>query len=101
MGRVLAVFLVLAVASGAACPAYAVRADRAVVVVIDGLRYTESLGDPSGSLVPRMAALCSLGTRVEPFLNDGGTWTKAAIPASWMGGWFGSRDTVLDGQATQ
>ena len=101
MGRVLAAVLVLAAASGAACPACAARADRAVVVVIDGLRYSESLGDPSGSFTPRMAALCSLGTRVEPFLNDGDTWTKAAIPASWMGGWFGSRDTVLDGEATQ
>jgi len=101
VGRLPAVVLVLAVVSAVACPAYAARADRAVVVVIDGLRYTESLGDPSGSFTPRMAALCSLGTRVEPFLNDGGTWTKAAIPASWMGGWFGSRDTVLDGQATQ
>lgn len=101
MNRLLAVVFALAVVSCAACPAHAARADRAVVVVIDGLRYSEGLGDPSGSFTPRMAALCSLGTRVEPFLNDGGTWTKAAIPASWMGGWFGSRDTVLDGQATQ
>jgi hypothetical protein len=101
VGRLLAAVLVLIAWSGAAYPAYAARADRAVVVVIDGLRYSEGLGDPSGSFTPRMAALCSLGTRIEPFLNDGGTWTKAAIPASWMGGWFGSRDTMLDGQATQ
>lgn len=101
MNRLLVVVLALVLVCGAACPAQAARADRAVVVVIDGLRLTESLGDASGSFTPRMAALCSLGTRVEPFLNDGGTWTKAAIPASWMGGWFGSRDTMLDGQATQ
>lgn len=101
MNRLLVVVLVFIVGSAAVRPAHAARADRAVVVVIDGLRYSEGLGNPSGSLAPRMAALCSLGTRVEPFLNDGGTWTKAAIPASWMGGWFGSRDTVLDGQATQ
>ena len=102
MGRVLAAVLALTVVLAiAARPVHAEHADRVVVVVIDGLRYSESLGDRSGSFTPRMAALCSLGTRVESFLNDGDTWTKAAIPASWMGGWFGSRDTVLDGQATQ
>jgi hypothetical protein len=101
LGRSPVVCLLLALAAVAACPARAMQADRAVVVVIDGLRYTEGLGDPSAAFVPRMAALCSLGTRVEPFLNDGDTWTSAAIPASWMGGWFGSRDTVLDGKATQ
>lgn len=101
MRCLLTVVLALLAASGAVRPACAARADRAVVVVIDGLRYTESLGDPTGTFAPRMAALCSLGTRVEPFLNDGGTWTSAAIPASWMGGWFGSRDTTLDGQGTQ
>jgi hypothetical protein len=99
--RALVVVFGLLAASGAARVAAAARADRAVVVVIDGLRYSESLGDLSGSFTPRMAALCSLGTRVEPFLNDGDTWTRSAIPASWMGGWFGSRDTVLDGQETQ
>ena len=101
LSDVVAALLVLAGAPSAARPAGAAGADRAVVVVIDGLRYSESLGDPSGGFTPRMAALCSLGTRVEPFLNDGDTWTKAAIPASWMGGWFGSRDTVLNGEPTQ
>ena len=101
MPRLPVVVLLLAALSTAECSAGATRADRVVVVVIDGLRYTESLGDPTGTFTPRMAALCSLGTRVEPFLNDGGTWTSAAIPASWMGGWFGSRDTTLDGQGTQ
>jgi hypothetical protein len=101
MARLFAAVLLFAALFTAERPAGAARADRVVVVVIDGLRYTESLGDPTGTFTPRMAALCSLGTRVEPFLNDGGTWTSAAIPASWMGGWFGSRDTTLDGQGTQ
>jgi hypothetical protein len=91
----------LGVLPGCAPPAEAALADRAVVVVIDGLRYSEGLGDPEARFVPHMAALCSIGTKVEPFLNDGITYTSEAIPASWMGGWFGSRDTVLEGRQTQ
>ena len=81
--------------------AASVVADRVVVVLIDGLRYSEGLGDASAAFAPRMAALAAQGVKIEPFLNDGFTYTSEAIPASWMGGWFGSRDTVLAGQATQ
>lgn len=60
---------------------------RVVLVIIDGLRYSEGLGDPAATHVPRMAALATQGAIVEPFINDGSTWTIAAVPAIWTGAW--------------
>lgn len=69
----------------AAAPAY--ETERVVVVVIDGLRYTEGLGDPDHEFVPHMAALAEQGAIVDNFRNDGFTYTSRAIPAIWCGAW--------------
>ncbi|NNE09603.1 MAG: T9SS type A sorting domain-containing protein [Gemmatimonadetes bacterium] len=63
--------------------------ENVVLVVIDGLRYSEGLGDSTRRYTPRMAELAELGAKVEPFLNDGVTYTRNAIPAIWCGAWTG------------
>lgn len=79
-----ATLLAAAVAPG---PAAAGRTERVVLVVIDGLRYSEGLGDASRTWVPRMASLEPLGSTVQTFQNDGYTYTSRAIPAIWCGAW--------------
>ena len=61
--------------------------ERAVLVIIDGLRYSEGLGDDNHTYVPRMAALAEEGALVGDFQNDGITYTSRAIPAIWCGAW--------------
>ena len=63
------------------------RTEHVVLVIIDGLRYTEGLGDPQRTYVPEMDALSLQGAVVEPFRNDGYTYTSRAIPAIWCGAW--------------
>ncbi len=60
---------------------------RVVLVIIDGLRYSEGLGDPQHRWTPRMAALAAQGAIVEPFRNNGVTVTWRGIPAIWTGTW--------------
>jgi hypothetical protein len=61
--------------------------EHVVLVIVDGLRYSEGLGDPSHTYVPEMWALSQEGAMIEPFLNDGFTYTSRAIPAIWCGAW--------------
>lgn len=63
--------------------------ENVVLVIIDGLRYSEGLGDTTHTHAPRMAELATGGAKVEPFLNDGVTYTRNAIPAIWCGAWTG------------
>lgn len=70
-----------------AVPAAALQTERVVLVVVDGLRYSEGLGDPTHAHVPRMAGLAAQGAIVEPFRNDGITSTWRAVPAIWCGAW--------------
>jgi hypothetical protein len=63
------------------------QTERVVLVVIDGLRYSEGLGNPSRTWVPEMSSLAQQGTIVQPFRNDGFTYTARAIPAIWCGAW--------------
>lgn len=65
----------------------AYQTERVVLVVVDGLRYSEGLGDPDHEFVPRMSELAAQGAIVDDFQNDGFTWTSRAIPAIWCGGW--------------
>jgi len=60
---------------------------RVVLVIIDGLRYTEGLGDPARTFVPRMGELAEQGALVSNFQNDGYTYTSRAVPAIWCGAW--------------
>lgn len=68
-------------------PCFGYQTEQVVLVIIDGLRYTEGLGDPSHTYVPNMYALSQQGAIIEPFLNDGYTYTSRAIPAIWCGAW--------------
>jgi hypothetical protein len=68
-------------------PAWCYQTTHVVLVIIDGLRYTEGSGDPNHTYVPRMYALCQEGAKIEPFQNDGYTYTERAIPAIWCGAW--------------
>lgn len=66
--------------------------ERVVLVILDGLRYSEGLGHPTRAYVPNMSTLASAGTIIEPFLNDGPTVTVRGIPAILCGSW----DAPLD-----
>ncbi len=61
--------------------------DHVVLVIIDGLRYSEGLGDPSHAQVPHMASLAEQGSLISDFQNNGFTYTSRAIPAIWCGAW--------------
>lgn len=70
-----------------ALPVRAAQTERVVLVLIDGLRYSEGLGDPAHEHVPEMATLADQGAIVEPFQNLGVTYTDHAVPAVWCGGY--------------
>lgn len=75
----------LTLAGAGIVQAYETR--KVVVVIIDGVRYTEGFGDTAHTYVPRMWELAQEGAIIEPFLNDGYTYTSRAIPAIWCGSW--------------
>lgn len=72
-----------------------------VMVIIDGARYTETLGDPTGQYIPKMSQLAQKGMVVDTFLNDMYTYTSRAIPAIWCGSWSIPKDTTIDGVENQ
>jgi len=63
------------------------QTENVVVVIIDGVRYTEGFGDTAHAYVPNQWELAQEGAIIEPFLNDGYTYTSRAIPAIWCGAW--------------
>jgi hypothetical protein len=63
------------------------KTENVVLVIIDGLRYTEGLGDPKRANTPEMDRLSAVGTIIEPFVNGGTADTQAAVPAVWCGAW--------------
>jgi len=75
--------------------------DKIVIVIIDGARYTETLGDPTHSYTPEMWNLASQGTKVDQFMNDNYTYTSRAIPALWCGTWTDVRDTTYQNSSTR
>ncbi|MBM4118948.1 hypothetical protein FJ251_14675, partial [bacterium] len=83
MRRALALLLLVLLAA----PAWGYQTERVVLVIIDGLRYSEGLGDPTHAHVPQMAALAAQGALVETCLNLGITYTNRAVPAIWCGGY--------------
>ncbi|NQV15053.1 alkaline phosphatase family protein [bacterium] len=66
---------------------HAYETERVVLVIVDGLRYSEGLGDEAHDYVPRMAEMADQGAIVGDFRNDGYTYTSRAIPAIWCGAW--------------
>jgi hypothetical protein len=60
---------------------------RLVLVIIDGARYTETLGDPGHSFAPELARLAAEGCAPGPILNSGDTVTIAGMSAIHTGAW--------------
>lgn len=80
-----------------ASTADAYKTKHVMLVIIDGLRYSEGLGDPEHKYVPRMHQLSQEGAIVEPFLNDRYTFTARGIPAIWCGAWSELRSVTNSG----
>jgi membrane-anchored protein YejM (alkaline phosphatase superfamily) len=74
---------------------------KVVLIVIDGLRYSEGLGDLDRTNIPQIGQLSLQGTYNESFYNDSLTYTSRAIPALWCGSWTEVRDTLYQDQSTQ
>lgn len=64
-----------------------------ILVIIDGARYTETLGDTSGQYIPNMKRIALQGAVLDSFINDSVTYTNRAVPAIWSGSWTDPRDT--------
>lgn len=62
-------------------------APRAVLIVIDGARYTETLGDPERAHVPNLARLAQEGCAPGPILNQGTTITPFGLASLHTGIW--------------
>ncbi len=77
------------------------RTDKIMIVIIDGARYSETFGDPSHSLIPKMWALSQQGTIIDNFSNNNYTYTSRAIPALWCGAWTNVQNITYNGSATQ
>ena len=70
----------------AAVPEY--RTENAIIVVIDGVRFSESFGDPDREYIPRMAGeLCREGVVNRTFFNDGHTRTVSGHASIITGNW--------------
>jgi len=76
-------------------------ADKIMIVIIDGARYSETFGDPEHTYIPRMWELSGEGTIIDDFQNDYLTYTSRAIPALWCGAWTEVHDTLYAGHQTQ
>ena len=85
LGVTLLIGVIVAGLMSAVAGAY--ETEHVMLVIVDGLRYTEGLGDSNHTYVPKMHALSERGTIVEPFINDRHTNTRRGIPAIWCGGW--------------
>lgn len=81
--------------------AQAYRTQYVVVVLVDGVRYTESLGDPTHTYAPRLWALSAFGAVQDSAFNDSVTVTIFGIPATWMGRFWPLQDTTYQGQDIQ
>jgi len=82
-------------------PVLAYETEYVVVVLIDGLRYTESLGDPTGTFCPRMTAMSAEGVVHDSTFNDVATYTAMGVPATWMGRFYSLQDTNYLGNDVQ
>ena len=66
-------------------PVWAYETQHVVLVIVDGLRYSEGLGDSTHVYVPEMYELSRQGAIVEPMVNDWITDTMHGIPTIWCG----------------
>jgi len=72
-----------------------------VLVIIDGARYSETLGDTSGGFTPKIRQLSAQGAVIDSFFNNGWTITSRGVPAIWSGSWSTPKDTFYNGFQTQ
>jgi hypothetical protein len=89
------IFAVFGLLGATALHAYQTR--YVIVVIIDGVRYTESLGDATGTYCPRLTALSHQGVVLDSAFNDSVTVTAWGVPALWMGRWYELQDTTYLG----
>ena len=75
--------------------------NKVVVIIIDGARYSETLGDTTKTYTPKMWDMSAEGTIINNFYNDSLTYTSRAIPALWSGTWTDVRDTTYLGNQTK
>jgi hypothetical protein len=94
MSRFALILTVILIVTSAA---YAYHTEHLVVVLVDGVRYTESLGDPTGTYCPRLTALAEYAAVHDSAFNDSITVTQFGIPATWMGRFHPLQDTTYQG----
>jgi hypothetical protein len=82
-----------------AVPLPAYEGPRVVLVIIDGARYTEVLGDPEATWSPELAALATQGCAPGPMLNQGWTVTKYGTASIHTGVWNAWTDAAGDKDA--
>lgn len=58
-----------------------------ILVIIDGARFSETLGDPEHRFAPELARLAAEGCAPGPILNSGDTVTIAGMSAIHTGAW--------------
>jgi hypothetical protein len=56
-----------------------------VLVIIDGARYSETLGDTAGTYTPNMKRLALEGSVIDSFFNNGATVTSRGFLQSGVG----------------
>jgi hypothetical protein len=95
------IFLACYLVSAHLCTLNAQTDRHVILVIIDGARYSETLGDSLGRYIPRMRELSRQGVVVDSMLNDSITVTMRAIPAIWCGSWSIPKDTTVNGFANQ
>lgn len=66
-----------------------------VLVIIDGARYSETLGDSTAQYIPRMKVMAEEGVVADSMINNGVTYTYRAVPAIWTGSWAALGDTTI------
>jgi hypothetical protein len=74
---------------------------RVILVVIDGARYSETLGDPERRLVPELSALAGRGCAAGPILNTGSTMTISGTSVIHTGAWDAWREDPVTGEVSQ
>jgi len=72
-----------------------------MIIIIDGARYSETLGDATHTYTPRMWGLTTQGTMISSFINNNYTYTSRAIPALWCGAWTDVQNITYNGSSTQ
>jgi hypothetical protein len=74
------------------------QTEHVVVILVDGVRYTEGLGS---IYCPRLNALAAQAVIQDSAFNDSITVTASAVPASWMGRFYPLQDTTYQGNSVQ